>query len=780
MAKSYRFFVTCASGFEHQLNKELKNIKPALALVQKQGGVEFTGSFSDGLRICLWSRIAGKVLLALEDFNPKDENEIYERAKRIKWSDFFLKNKTIAVDTTLLSRAFTNSSYLSLLVKDGISDHFRAVSGSRPTVDKQDADIRINLFVAKNSATISLDISGGSLHERGYRRKGAVAPLKENLAAALLERAGWPLCLGENNKTPPRNETDDKPAFVDPMCGSGTFLIEAALIASNTAPGLLRKNFSFQHLRQFKPEEWKALIEEAYQARSLESLLPVRIFGFDIDADAIKISKENIKAAGLSSYISVKKCDITNIENQLDKNLIPGLVAVNLPYGKRLGSEDELPELYQMAGEKIKENFEGFKVLTLSGDEELSRNLGMKALQVNTVYNGSIKSVSGIFSIDSRYRDCNRREACALSSDGDEVPLYAAKERRSSKGKNNFDENEEAGVSSDYFSEMLANRLKKNIKALKKWKTKENISCYRIYDADIPEYSASIDIYSTRISDQHSRAAAPDATSVLQFLFIQEYAAPAEIPAEKAEHRLKEIIYTAQNVTGIYYKNINVRQKKRQKRGDQYKKRADEGVFEIIQEEGLSFYVNFHDYLDTGIFLDHRIARKMIRELADGKKMLNLFAYTATASVYAAAGGALATTSVDANSAYCDWAEKNFVLNKMSLRTNQIIKADCMEFLENNRELYDIIFIDPPTFSNSKSREGFFDIQRDHAGLLTLAAEKLTKDGIIIFSSNFKKFKLDDSINKLFCTSNITEQTVSPDFERHGYSRQCWTIKKYK
>ena len=731
MAKSYRFFVTCPSGFEYQLVKELKNITPYLHIEQKQGGAEFTGSFSDGLKICLWSRIAGKALLALEDFNPHDEKEIYERAKRIKWSDFFYKEKTIAVDTTLLSKKFTNSSYLSLLVKDGISDHFRTISGSRPNVDKQDADIRINLFVSKNSATISLDISGGSLHQRGYRRKGAVAPLKENLAAALLERAGWNEMVLQKNMEQLKGD-NGKPAFVDPMCGSGTFLIEAAMIASNTAPGLLRKNFSFQHLRQFKNEEWKALINEANRVKDIGALSPVRIFGFDIDGEAIRISKENIRSAGFSSCIDVKKTNIADIEKHLDKNQKAGLVAINLPYGKRLGSDEDLSPLYQLAGEKIKENFEGYKVIALSGDEELSRNLGMKPLQVNTVYNGSIKSVSTIFSIDSRYRE-----------------------------KSSFNENEKTETpASVYFSEMLANRLKKNIKALKKWKTKENITCYRIYDADIPEYSASIDLYEDK------------------FLYIQEYAPPAEIPLQKSERRLKELIYTTQNITGINYKDINVRQKKKQKKGEQYKKRGDEGVFDIVKEGGLSFYVNFHDYLDTGIFLDHRIIRKMIRELSAGKKMLNLFSYTGTASIYATAGSALSTTSVDTNPTYCNWTEKNFLLNKMSLRTNKIIKADCMDFLAKDKELYDIIFIDPPTFSNSKSREDFFDIQVDHPRLIALAAERLNKNGVIIFSSNFKKFKLDDNISKLLFISDITEQTISPDFKRHGYLRHCWIIKK--
>ncbi|MDX9800076.1 MAG: bifunctional 23S rRNA (guanine(2069)-N(7))-methyltransferase RlmK/23S rRNA (guanine(2445)-N(2))-methyltransferase RlmL [Spirochaetia bacterium] len=750
MAKSYRYFVTCPSGFEYQLGRELEKIVSVKPL-QKQGGAEFQGTFRDGQKVCLWSRTAGKVLLALEDFYAPDENEIYSRAKVIKWPDFFSPEKTIAVDTTSLSRKFNNASYLSLLVKDGISDHFRAVYDKRPDVDRENPDIRINLFTARDRCTISLDISGGSLHQRGYRQKGGQAPLKENLAAALLERAGWDKMSSESA------------GFIDPMCGSGTFLIEAAMIATDTAPGFLRKEYSFKHLKQFKKDEWEKLLAEAAEKRKPGNIKPGQIQGFDIDSDAVKTALLNIKAAGFSGLIDVKRKDIKELQKPSISTAKPGLIAVNLPYGMRLGEDEELSGLYNLAGEKFRTLFDGWKVLALSGSQELSRELGMKPLQVNTVYNGPIKCVSGIFAVSSRYREQTDNTVIPENDFPSSVPDSTDSSGSSDKHQEDGTESRIASASgtkekSVYYSEMLANRLKKNIKSLRKWKEKEGISCYRIYDADMPEYSAAIDIY----GDNH--------------LHIQEYAPPPEIPESKSEKRFQDIVYTAEKVTGIPRKEISLRQRKRQKEGEKYKRISSSGKFDTINEGGLSFCVNFHDYLDTGIFLDHRIIRGMIREISSERKFLNLFSYTGTASVYAAKGGASLTVSVDANAAYCEWTERNFKANNLSLSANKIIKSDFMEFLESDRGKYDIIFIDPPTFSNSKSRRDIFVIQDNHTELIKKASEKLLQNGIIIFSSNFKKFKLDDSIVENFSVDDITEKTVSPDFSRRGFARKCWVI----
>ena len=462
MAKSYRYFVTCPSGFEYQLVKELEKIVSVKPL-QKQGGAEFQGTFTDGQKVCLWSGTAGKVLLALEDFYASDENEIYERAKIIKWSEFFTPDKTIAVDTTSLSRRFNNASYLSLLVKDGISDHFRGVFNKRPDVDRENPDIRINLFTARDRCTISLDISGGSLHQRGYRQKGGQAPLKENLACALLERAGWDKMSAEHC------------GFLDPMCGSGTFLIEAAMIASNTAPGYLRKNYSFRHLKQFKKDEWDKLLNDAAEKRSLENIKPGQLQGFDIDSDAVKTALLNIKAAGFSGLIDVKRKDIKDLQGPSEGSVKAGLIAVNLPYGMRLGEEEDLSSLYRLAGEKFRTLFEGWKVLALSGSEELSRELGMKPLQVNTVYNGPIKCVSGIFAVSTRYREQTENTVSSGSSSEplssglqaasvpSDEPLSAVAESKSGSAS------KEKSV---FYSQMLANRLKKISSRLKNGKKK--------------------------------------------------------------------------------------------------------------------------------------------------------------------------------------------------------------------------------------------------------------------------------------------------------------------
>lgn len=762
MAKSYRYFITCPTGFEYQLVKELSGIGVSPA-IQKRGGATFEGSFADGLKACLWSRIGGKVLLAIEDFHITCEKDIYETSRRVRWSNFFAAEKSISIECTSLSRNYNNASYLSLLVKDGIADHFRGVCGKRPDVDKDEPDVRINLFVERDTCTLSIDLSGGSLHRRGYRTWGGEAPLKENLAAALLGRAGW-----KESGKPSKGDTNTaleeirEQQLIDPMCGSGTFLIEAAMIAASIAPGLLVDSvrmFSFKHLKQFKREEWEQLKEEAREKKQLSVFTSgaVTIRGFDLDRGVVAAARDNIKAAGLEKFISVNQADINEIEKHLedDEALTSklstselNLVAVNLPYGKRIGDDEDLAPLYTLTGEKFKKYFNGWKVLTISGSEDLSRAIGMKAIQVNSVYNGPIKCVSAIFQVNDRYR--KEKEDDGSVSPEKEHP---------------------------FFSTELSNRLKKNIKNLRKWKEKEGVSCYRIYDADLPEYAAAIDMYEG------------------EYLYIQEYAPPADIPPAKAQKRLDTIVHTVGKVTEIGRSNISMRQRKRQRGADQYSKTSQTGKLEQIHEGGLSFYVNFNDYLDTGIFTDHRIIRSMIRDWAAGKKFLNLFSYTAVASVYAAWGGAVCTTSVDSSSVYCNWAAKNFDLNgirsvliegkeaekKDYSSQNIIVKSDCMEYLESQafkNSFFDIIFIDPPTFSNSKSRTSDFDIQRDHPHLIEKAFAKLEKNGVIIFSTNFHRFKIDDAINEKFKVTDITEKTSSPDFAQRGNRRKCFLLVK--
>ena len=374
------------------------------------------------------------------------------------------------------------------------------------------------------------------------------------------------------------------------------------------------------------------------------------------------------------------------------------------------------------------EKFPGWHAAIITGDEKLSKNIGLKAHKVNTLYNGAIKCTLAHFKLFSN----EEREK--------------AKEEARSKPLS-----ENAG--------MFVNRLSKNLKNLKKWLSEEKITCYRIYDADMPEYSAAIDYYENK------------------WVIIQEYAPPATVQKEAAARRLNEIKKGVLNVLGVEPKNVFIKQRQKQLGKNQYVKYESRGVFQEIREDGLTFLVNFLDYLDTGIFLDHRITRKMIREKSKGRHFLNLFAYTGSATVYAAAGGALSTVTVDKSLNYLGWAKDNMSKNNFKTTNHKFIKSDCIDFLIKDTGFYDLIFIDPPTFSNSKDNKDFFDIQKDHVKLLKLAAQRLAKNGEIIFSNNFRKFKMDLAGLDGFKITEITDITIPKDFERNKKIHNCWLIK---
>jgi len=314
---------------------------------------------------------------------------------------------------------------------------------------------------------------------------------------------------------------------------------------------------------------------------------------------------------------------------------------------------------------------------------------------------------------------------------------------------------------------MFANRLAKNLKRLQSWAARSDVSCYRVYDADMPEYSFAIDIY---------RTVEPDLT----WLYVQEYAAPAEIELDAVRRRRNEALSVLSEVTGVPNERVHVRTRRKTKRGDQYRKVDEQANFHVVLEGGLRFRVNFDDYLDTGLFLDHRMTRARLREAARGKHFLNLFAYTGTATVYAAAGGAASTTTVDLSRTYLDWAERNLSLNGINSRQHELIQADCREWLQEGPrgpKRYDLIFLDPPTFSNSKRMEGVLDVERDHAALIDSCVRLLAPGGLIVFSTNAQRFKLEESLGVRHAVRDISAATLPKDFERNPRIHRCFEIR---
>jgi 23S rRNA (guanine2445-N2)-methyltransferase / 23S rRNA (guanine2069-N7)-methyltransferase len=386
----------------------------------------------------------------------------------------------------------------------------------------------------------------------------------------------------------------------------------------------------------------------------------------------------------------------------------------------------------------LRERFQGWVAGVLIGSPELGMELGIRAYRTHTLWNGALECRLLRLKVDAQ----SERE-----------PGRFAKP--------------DASLRESPGARMFANRLSKNLKRLQTWASRADVSCFRVYDADMPEYAFAIDLY---------RTLEPDLT----WLYVQEYAAPSEIELDAVRRRRNEALSVLSEVTGVPEERIRVRTRRRTKRGEQYRKVDEQANFHVVMEGGLKFRVNFDDYLDTGLFLDHRLTRARLREAAGGKRFLNLFAYTGTATVYAIAGGATSSTTVDMSRTYLDWAQRNLAINGITGRQHALVQADCREWLEESghrKERYDLIFLDPPTFSNSKRMEGVLDVERDHGSLIDACAKLLAPGGLLVFSTNAQRFKLDEALATRYDIRDISAATLPRDFERNPRIHRCFEIR---
>ena len=585
-------------------------------------------------------------------------------------------------------------------------------------MDADHPDLLIHCYVHQDQATIAIDLSGSSLHRRGYREEGSAAPLKENLAAGILLRAGWAQIAADGG------------ALLDPMCGSGTLVIEAALIAADIAPGLLRQEFGFLGWKGHDPAVWARLVDEAEIRRTagLHRLQSLR--GYDANPAAIRVALACLERAGLAGRVHFERRELADCRPARDEDR--GLIVVNPPYGERLGTQVDLPNLYARLGTLLKERFSGWRAAMLAGNPELGKHMGLRAVRMHTLYNGPIECRLLHFDVEQRYFVSNR-------------PRPLAPEQRSEGAP------------------MLANRLTKNLKALRKWRAAGQINCYRLYDADLPEYAVAVDVYE---GDQRR-------------VVVQEYAPPATVDPRDARRRLREALSVVPEVLDVPDTQVYIKIRQRQKGEHQYERLAETGHFHEVSEGGHRFLVNFEDYLDTGLFLDHRDTRRLVGDLAAGKRFLNLFAYTGTATVYAARGGAASTTTLDMSRTYLDWARRNLELNGIEPLGHELIHADCLDWLRQvaDRRRFDLIFLDPPTFSTSKRMEDTLDIQRDHVDLIRATARLLEPGGRLIFSNNLRRFRMDSENLPEFDIADISAETLPRDFARNPRIHNCWHIR---
>jgi 23S rRNA (guanine2445-N2)-methyltransferase / 23S rRNA (guanine2069-N7)-methyltransferase len=699
----------------------------------------------------LWSRLASRVLLQLAVVPAASADELYAGVRELAWEDHVGADGTIAVDATGTNEALRDTRFIAVRVKDAVADRFRDSCGRRPSVDTTAPDLRINVALRADSATISIDLAGEPLHRRGYREPGVqvAAPMKETLAAAVLAVAGWSSIAKAGG------------AFVDPMCGSGTLAIEAALVAADIAPGLLRREHAIERWLGHDEQLWSRLVDQAEQrrARGLKSMPPIA--ASDYDTRAIEISRSSVRRAGLTGLVAVEQSPLSVL--RAPAGAATGLVATNPPYGERLSERSGLPALYAELAARMRAGFAGWKLAVITSDAGLERGLGMKADLTHQLYNGRILAPVRVFSIPAAALATAVAGEAALEADA--ATGTAPTPPASSPAEM------PAPLALTGGADAFANRLRKMSKHYAKWARRGGVSCYRVYDADLPDYSVAVDIY---------EGAGADAGRT--WVHVAEYAAPADVDPAKASARLGDVLAVVPEVLGVDPANVFLKRRERQRGSAQYDRMSRRGVVGVVGEGGLLFEVNLSDYLDTGLFLDHRQTRAILRDTASGTRFLNLFAYTGTASVYAAAGGAVSTTTVDLSPTYLEWAGRNMSRNGFPAQNNVREQADVQAWIEAARrrgDRYDLVFCDPPTFSNSKRAEDTWDIQRDHGRLIAGISEILSEGGTLVFSCNRRKFALDeDALAAAGLTAtDITARTVPKDFERRAWVHHCWTIR---
>ncbi len=736
-----QFFATTPKALEGILTDELRSLG-ITEFKATTAGVAFSSDLEMAYRVCLWSRVANRVLLVLSAFEVRSQDDLYRAVQEINWFEHFGAEDTFAVSfSSKNSTVINNSHFGALKVKDAIVDQMRAKFGVRPSINTERPNLRINVHLNGEKAELSLDLSGESLHRRGYRDVSIEAPMKENLAAAMLLRCGWTKMVAEGK------------SLLDPMCGSGTLLLEGAMIAADVAPALGRDYFGFLGWKKHDAECWQNLRRDAEWRKIVGMKKLPMIVGFDKNKNTVNTALAHVANAGFQGKIHIERRDICDAKPP--ESWEKGLVICNPPYGERLGDEAETALLYEQFGQTLKTNFVGWQAELIISNPELGFRLGIRSHKPITLFNGAL-------------------ECRLLRLTIEEKAFFIPKERTVEQRIEHVTEvtakmNEV--TESEYKTPvepapMFANRLQKNLKKLSKWAKQNNVFAYRVYDADLPEYAVAVDIYHC-----------DDKT----WVNVQEYEPPKSVDQHKADVRLAGLLAEIPSVLNVSKEQVLLKIRRKQRNTDQYEKQAESGIFHEINEGRCRLLVNFEDYLDTGIFLDHRPIRLQIQKEAKGKRFLNLFAYTGSATVHAAVGGATITTTIDMSNTYLQWAKNNLALNSTTGR-HEFIQADCVEWLEkeakNAARQYDLIFLDPPTFSNSKRMENVFDVQLDYIQLIQNSAKLLTKDGVLYFSTNFRKFKFDASLFEGLSITDITAQTIPEDFVRDMKIHYCWKIAK--
>lgn len=729
----HSFFITCSKGLESLLEQELIGCG-ATSIKQSVAGVYCAASLLVAYRVIMFSRLCNRVILLLAEGPVVSADELYACASEVDWSDHLLPDQTLAVAAAGGTEQLIHTQFMAQKIKDAVVDQFREKGMPRPNVSREAPDLLIHAVIKKDRLSLGLDLAGASLHRRHYRIEQGEAPLKETLAAALLMRAGWPSIASTEL------ESGQNPLLYDPMCGSGTLLIEGVLMALDIAPGLVRgsKLTAWPH---HDHDAMKAVIAEAETRKSNGAGWKGRAFGSDLDSRVISVAQRNAQRAGVADYIDFV---VSSIAEAVPPTT-PVLLICNPPYAERLGEQTEVELLYQELGALLRRHALGARAAIFTAKPEWGKLLGIHSHKQYALFNGALPAKlllmeiqpDSIYQKHARVQNDYSSEQQSTTAIEPEAPLDAG-------------------------AQMFANRLRKNLKTIGKWARQQGNECYRLYDADMPEYAFAIDCYGDHIH-------------------MQEYKAPLTVSEESAAQRRRQayqaLCQVMEQAQGIPARNITLKVRERQRGNDQYRPTQEVGEDIVINEGDANLIVNLERYLDTGLFLDHRPIRQWIHQHAQDCNFLNLYCYTASASVHAALGGARSSTSVDLSKTYLNWASRNFELNGLNARAHSLVQMDCLKFLQQSQEQFDLIFLDPPTFSNSKSTENVLDVQRDHQELIDRCMALLPPDGLLIFSNNNRRFKLDDEVTHKYRVEDCSEASIDKDFARNQKIHKTWFIR---
>lgn len=701
------WFFACPQFIEPLLANELTSLGAQQVKIG-HAGVQAHGDLTFAYTALLWSRLASRATLQLASGFGKNQQELLVLLQSIPWDEHLRANGSLKVRFFGLNDDIRNTQFGAQWVKDQIADYFVAREGIRPNVSNE-PDLVVVVNLHKGNASVGIELNQHSLHHRGYRQADSRAAMRENLAAAVLVRAGWPELIASDATTL---------ALFDPICGAGTLLIEGALMALDIAPGLLRTNTVAERWLGHDANLWQQLWNNAEQRRTEGLAKEARYVFWGNDSNPAEL------IAARADWRSI-----------------------DLPAARwTQGALTAMPEASAAASGLVINHTPYQTSMTAAALQPLYQALGQWMARLPTTYQGALFAdanapipLTNLF-YSKEYRFVNSEDECKLYT----FNQLAQKERPT-----------------DWFSEDLANRILKNLRKLKPLIKRGDSDAYRVYDADIPEYAIAVDRYA-------------------DWLHIQEYAPPKTIDEKTAKHRLEQALMTLPNVLDVNPNHIVLKQRKQQKGKSQYEKqgRAEQALH--VTEHGVTFKVNLTDYLDTGLFLDHRPMRYWLQQHAKDKRVLNLFCYTGTASVHAAVGGASRVDSVDMSATYLAWARENLALNGFQhdpYRRYRFIQDNVLDWLSECNEQYDLIFLDPPTFSNSKRMEGAFDVQRDHIALINDAMRILSAEGTLIFSNNFRKFQLDPEVEAKYQVQDYRKASLPLDFERDPKIHGCWLIK---